>query len=319
MTLRVLLLPSSASSRRTSEATQGAASRLVALGGDLNASATLLGGALAEGDAVAGRLSAVESTLQRDGERRQGGGRLAQRQHVDGGAGGAVVRKGGGAGDAVLGGEGRAQGVPRGGRHGEALPKKLEVALKEEAKADAPPPTRPRCSRRRSCGLTDAAAFVAEPGKDGEGGPPPGRAAAARRGGSKQAAVPHAPPRQAAASCATMPARCSRRSTRAHRLRRRRRLGDRRAQGEQGPQGAGRLRLRRDGQDDPRRAEDAHLARDVARRARATRRRPSARSCDALAASYAAAAPADATATALLTKAQSKVEGAGGRAAQGGA
>ena len=49
--------------KKNLESTQGAASRLVALGGDLNASATLLGGALAEGDAVAGRLSAVESTL----------------------------------------------------------------------------------------------------------------------------------------------------------------------------------------------------------------------------------------------------------------
>ena len=175
--------------KKNLESTQGAASRLVALGGDLNASATLLGGALAEGDAVAGRLSAVESTLLATAS--------AGFQEADSLSGSTST--------AALAARSYAKAEGLATQYSEAkdelkafravvatakpLPKKLEVALKEEAKAAGAAADAAGLLAAAIVGLTDAAAFVAEPGKDGEGGPPPG-GRLLPDAAAKQAAVP---------------------------------------------------------------------------------------------------------------------------------
>ena len=154
----------------------------MALGGDLNASATLLGGALAEGDAVAGRLSAVESTLLATAS--------AGFQESDSLSGSTST--------AALAARSYAKAEGLATQYSEAkdelkafravvatakpLPKKLEVALKEEAKAAGAAADAAGCSRRRSSRSPTRRRSSPSRARTARAAAA-GRAAAARRGG----------------------------------------------------------------------------------------------------------------------------------------
>ena len=175
--------------KKNLESTQGAASRLVALGGDLNAVGDAARRRAGGADAVAGRLSAVESTLLATAS--------AGFQEADSLSGSTST--------AALAARSYAKAEGLATHYSEAkdelkafravvatakpLPKKLEVALKEEAKAAGAAADAAGLLAAAIVGLTDAAAFVAEPGKDGEGGPPPG-GRLLPDAAAKQAAVP---------------------------------------------------------------------------------------------------------------------------------